>query len=74
VFSARTQDSLKNWTGRKHDKLDTDLAEAAVRHVCLTQPTGAILVFLTGWCRARVGLNEIGVARRCGRIARLLLA
>jgi ATP-dependent RNA helicase DHX36 len=48
-LSSTTQQSLRNWRGRKHDKLDVELAEAAVRHVCLTQPAGAVLVFLTGW-------------------------
>ncbi len=47
--SAATQQSLRNWHASTEDKMNLDLVEAAITHVCTSCPDGAVLVFLTGW-------------------------
>ena len=47
-YSPQTQDSLQTWA-ESSDKLDLDLIEAFIEHICLNEDEGAILVFLTGW-------------------------
>ena len=46
--SALTQESLQAWA-EGSDKLDLDLIEHVIEHICVTEGEGAMLVFLTGW-------------------------
>ena len=46
--SAPTQESLQAWA-EGSDKLDLDLIEHVIEHICVTEGEGAMLVFLTGW-------------------------
>ena len=47
-YSALTQESLQAWA-EGSDKLDLDLIEHVIEHICVTEGEGAMLVFLTGW-------------------------
>ena len=47
-YSAPTQESLQAWA-EGSDKLDLDLIEHVIEHICVTEGEGAMLVFLTGW-------------------------
>ena len=46
--SPGVQQSLRNWH-QDTAKLDVDLVEQVVAHICAHEPEGAILVFMTGW-------------------------
>ena len=47
-YSQQTQSSLQTWYDG-NDKLDLNLIEHVVEHICRCEGEGAVLVFLTGW-------------------------
>eukprot|EP00803_Ostreobium_quekettii_P005001 evm.model.scf_1088.2 EVM.evm.TU.scf_1088.2 scf_1088:8376-21349(-) len=47
--SASILESIKVWASCTNEKLHLGALEAAVVHICRTQPPGGVLVFMTGW-------------------------
>ncbi|KMZ73507.1 putative ATP-dependent RNA helicase [Zostera marina] len=69
-YSSATRQSLGAWTG---SQLDLELVEATIEHICRSEGTGAILVFLTGWDEISKILEKLKVNNFLGNSSKFLL-